>query len=327
MPLRAISDSGDIHAYQLSDLDWAGLKSSYRSMGIRMPCCGSAAIPKTSSLGNNFFAHYRKGECTSAPESAEHLYCKQIIARAALNAGWDVTTEWMGKSPTGEEWIADVFCQLGDAKRALEIQLSPQSLDETIRRQTRYFDSGVRGAWFFGPQKRPYKLEDNQEVPAFVLSEFKAGIEPIVEGFGVPLSDFVTGMLTKKLVWHRPKINKPIYIEFMEDICWACKRPVKQVYGHFDYLEPDGTQAEEWHPRAFTVAFLSKALEDILSVASNDELAAAGLNLITKRDVVRGKPTSWPFCNQCPHCRAPQDNYHVGEKIRKMLITVTTRTG
>lgn len=315
MPLRAASNSGDLHAFNFGASEWAELKKSYGSIGLRMPCCNSPAIPKTSSLGNYFFAHVRKGECTSAPETAEHLYCKHLIASAAKSAGWKVCTEWMGQTPSGKEWIADVFCEHRSAKVAFEVQLSPQCRDETLIRQARYRESGVRSAWFFSARHGQSYLANRQDTPAFVLSKFEAGEEPIVEAFAVSLSAFVAGMFAKRLVWDIPEIHTTVYVEYMEDTCWKCQNPVKQVYGQFDELEPDGSQAEGWHPRSFTIASMSKALEAVLSVVSNDELSAAGLNTICERNVVRGKPTSWPYGNQCIHCGAPQDNYHVGEKL------------
>jgi competence CoiA-like predicted nuclease len=97
-----------------------------------MPCCHVAAVPKTSTLGNYFFAHARRGECTTAPESAEHLYCKTLMAKAAASAGWTVTAERAGVSPGGEAWVADVFCEKGSAQVALEVQMSPQPREEAV---------------------------------------------------------------------------------------------------------------------------------------------------------------------------------------------------
>lgn len=56
--------------------------------------------------------------------SAEHIYLKSIIAKAAINAGWSVITEFRGQSKEGERWIADVYCEKGKARVALEVQLS-----------------------------------------------------------------------------------------------------------------------------------------------------------------------------------------------------------
>ncbi|MBX9902394.1 MAG: hypothetical protein K2Y28_16585, partial [Burkholderiaceae bacterium] len=92
MPLRAVQDKNSIHAYEFNSGEWAELKKSCHLLDLKMPCCGNMAIPKTSSLGTHFFAHNRRGNCTSAPESPEHLRCKQLIAEAALATGWTVVT-------------------------------------------------------------------------------------------------------------------------------------------------------------------------------------------------------------------------------------------
>lgn len=316
MPLRAVSDTGSIQAFEYDESRWADLKGSYRALGLRMPCCESAAVPKTSPLGNFFFAHSRKGDCATAPESAEHLYCKSLIAQAAQKAGWAVTTERAGASPVGEAWIADVFCEKGSAKVAFEVQMSPQAVDETVRRQRRYKDSGVRGAWFYGFKTRAKTEEFDRTTPVFKLSEVKVGELPLVERFTTDLPAFVDAMLGKRLTWTVPEYDQPLQVEYLQDTCWACQKPVKQVYGYLKRLEDANG---EWHERAFTVASLSKALESVLTVITNDELAAQGLNSIERYDVVRGKPTNWPYSNACSHCRAPQNNFHVGEKLRAAL--------
>ncbi len=316
MPLRAVRDTANIHAFEFNDAQWAELKAAYRSWGLHMPCCDCAAIPKTSSRGNNFFAHARKGECTTALERPEHLYCKQLIAQAAQSAGWTVITEWPGSTPGGEQWIADVFCQKGSAKIAFEVQMSPQTHAETVRRQLRYKASNVRGAWFFASEIRPSTVVFDRDTPAFVLSPFEVGQIPTIRRFDVHLPEFIVGMLSKRLVWDIPEYNKPLYVEFMPDTCWSCQRAVKQVYGHLEKLEH--TQGE-WHPRACTPASISTALESVQAVISNEELVAQSINPIGKRDVIRGKKTNWPYSNLCLHCRAPQENFQFGEKLRTYL--------
>lgn len=321
MPLRAVNDAGNIHAFEFDAPGWAELKESYRSMGLRMPCCAVSAVPKTSPLGTYFFAHTRKGECVTAPESAEHLYCKNLIAQAAQAVGWTVTTEKPGASPDGEAWTADVFCEKGNARIAFEVQMSPQTHEETVRRQLRYKASGVRGAWFLGPKASAVASAGNNDLPAFSVAPFEVGQAPVIESFRVSLPEFVTGMLNKRLLWTVPEYSRPLHVEYLLDTCWKCQQPVKQVYGHLETLEDAETWG--WHERPFTVASISKDLAGVMLAVSNDELAAAGLNLITERKMIRGKPTHWGFCNLCLHCRAPQDNFHLGQKLRAALFGLT----
>jgi len=288
-----------------------------------MPCCKVAAVPKTSTRGNFFFAHARRGECKTAPESAEHLYCKTLVAQAATAVGWTVTAERPGASPEGEDWVADVFCEKGGAKLALEIQMSPQTDEETIRRQVRYKASGVRGAWFFGAQARKGTIVFNKETPAFSLRPVVIGEVPKVDRFDVSLPEFVKGMLQKRLTWVIPRYSRPSYVEFMEDTCWACKKPVKQVFDHLDgqhaprdeVLTIDTIHEGRWHEPAYTVPSLSNLIEATHKVISNEELATQGLNLIGRHDVINGKTTRFPYCNLCIHCHAPQNNYYLSKKI------------
>jgi hypothetical protein len=65
-------------------------------------------------------------------------------------------------------------------------------------------------------------------------------------------------MLEKRLRWEAPEFNCRIAVEVMEDTCWACKRPVKQVFGHFTNLGEDSYQ-DNWIERYFTVAQMSVA--------------------------------------------------------------------
>lgn len=323
MPIRAASDQGDIHAFALGAEQWAELKTSYKGLNLHMPCCGVAAVPKTSARGTYFFAHARRGECATADESPEHLYCKFLIAKAALDAGWAVTTERPGMSPDGEEWVADVFCEKASAKLALEVQMSPQTDEETLRRQQRYKASGVRGAWFFGARARRGSTEFGQDTPAFSLQPIVVGELPTIERFAVSLPAFVTALLQKQVAWTVPSYSKPHLVEFIEDACWACKRPVKQVIEHRhggyspdgEALRPEDFYEGRWDSPAYTVASISNMLDAVQADITNDELAAQGLNLIGRRDIINGKQTRFPYCNLCLHCRAPQNNHFLSKRL------------
>jgi len=314
MPLRTVSETQQFHSFDFNVEQWQELKKTYKSLGLTIPCCGARAIPKTSVLGNQFFAHAYKGDCSTAPESQEHLFCKAIVASAAQGAGWKVTTERAGTSPAGHAWVADVFCEKGNAKVAIEVQMSGQAPQELEMRQLRYKESGVRAVWLVGAKAHRKEIPFNRDTPAFGLSNVELGQIPQVERFGTPLDEFVLALLTRRLRWHVPQVSRPVVVDVLPDICWACKKPVKQVYGHYvaETEDLEDYRLDRYH----TPASLSKELEELAETVGNDELRSAGLNIVGKQQVIHGKKTAYPYCNLCMHCRAPQNNFYVGEKIR-----------
>lgn len=305
MPLRAIAGQRNINAFECTDAEWAALKKTYRDEGLVMPCCPSVAIPKTSKLGTFFFSHARRGECTSAPESAEHIYLKTVIAKAAVEAGWSVVTEWRGTTPEGEGWVADVFCQKGSGKIALEAQVSYQTVEALKERQEIYKRSGVRAAWFaYSSKFKDNYLHPSKDIPFFRVKPFSAGAEPVMIGFEASLSEFVLGLLARKIVW---KFDPWVYqIHYLNDICWKCKKQVRQVFG---------SSIDVYGESAKTVPNMSTVLEGFFEFITNDELRSLGLNSIGRFERLKGNAPGFPYCNQCIHCGAPQNNYYVMKKI------------
>jgi len=216
-----------------------------------------------------------------------------------------------------------MFCEKGEAKLALEVQMSPQSDDETARRQQRYKDSGVHGAWFFGARGRQGARAFGKDTPAFTMRPVVVGERPTFEQFAVTLPAVVMALLQKRIAWSLPRDSRPHLVEFIEDVCWACKKPVKQVLEHRnggdstegEALRPEHFYEGRWDPPIYTVAKLSGLIEAIHGDITNEQLKAQGLNLVGRQDVINGKPTRFPFCNLCIHCRAPQNNFFVSERI------------
>lgn len=307
MPLRA--RKGDIHvnAFECDQAAWAEVKQTYKIDALRMPCCESIAIPKTSKLGNYFFSHSRRDNCTSAPESPEHIFLKTLISKAATKAGWSVVTEWPETTPEGEKWVADVLCTNGRARIALEVQLSYQTVQELRARQLVYASSGVRAAWFASSQKfKQGYLTPSKEIPFFCLAPFEIGDEPKMQGFDLLVSEFVIGLLSKKLSW---KTDPCIYeIHFLHDNCWKCGRAVKQVFGW---------NIDVYGDSAKTVPNMSTVLSKFDEFISNEELSALGLNVVGNFEKLRGNAPGFPYCNQCIHCGAPQNNHYVMKKIEE----------
>lgn len=178
MPLRCVDTENGIYlAWQFTPDEWESLKQRNQAdRHLRMPCCGVGVVLRVSPLGTRYFAHIRRGECATAPETKEHLLTKQAVAMAAEQAGWSVQTERRGATPDGETWVADVYAECGASKVAFEIQWSTQTLEETSFRQERYLRSGVRCLWLM----RNVPGKSSQALPMLPLSVEPPAYEPTV---------------------------------------------------------------------------------------------------------------------------------------------------
>ena len=151
MPLRCINHkSVNIQSFDLSDDEWMQLKfENKKSNNLKMPCCNADLVLKQSRLGTRFFAHKTKGTCLTSPETEEHQYLKHAVIISARKNSWTAQSEVTGKTPSGEEWRADILATKGKYKVAVEIQWSSQTNEETFIRQERYNQSGIRCLWLF----------------------------------------------------------------------------------------------------------------------------------------------------------------------------------
>jgi hypothetical protein len=307
VPLRAQIDGNDINAFDYDSAAWTVLKATYKTSNLQMPCCQNSAIPKTNKLGNLFFAHARRGECAFAAESAEHIYLKTLVAKAAQACGWLVVTEAQGNAPDGTKWVADVLCTKGKNIVALEVQLSYQTKSALATRQESYRKAGVRAAWFAGHKR--YKTDyvsASRELPFFYLLPFGASEEPKVVGLGLSLSACVIALLSKRIAWKEtPRISYMYGVRYLVDVCWKCNGEINQVLGWF---------VDVYNHIGKTIPNMSSVLESISASIGNLELAKKGLNTIGKFAHMKGNAPGFPYCNVCIHCGAPQSNYHVMQR-------------
>lgn len=176
MPLRCMnSTSGStIQAFDLSDEEWAQLVITNKTQRhLRTICCAEELVLKQSKLGTQFFAHRRSSECNASVESEQHLRLKALAVEVLRAQGWDAITE-----AAGDSWRADVLGIRGNARAAIEIQWSPQDDEETLRRQRRYADNGIRCLWLFRQKSFPR----SRELPAArVLEDKEKGFFTIVD--------------------------------------------------------------------------------------------------------------------------------------------------
>ncbi|MFF4084543.1 competence protein CoiA family protein [Streptomyces sp. NPDC001777] len=129
----------------------------HRVPGIELTCpeCGGQVFARVSKLGNRHLYHRVKPpSCSLANESLEHHLLKLELVTLARAVGFRAELE-VG-DPAGL-WRADVmvFDQSGGWLMALEVQLSPITVEDIKYRTSRYARDGVRVCWF-GLQPRPW---------------------------------------------------------------------------------------------------------------------------------------------------------------------------
>lgn len=306
MPLLAFSSAGRrFPAWSLTSDEWSALKTGYRDLGLIAGCCASSVVPVTSKRGWQFFRHAPGTDCDHR-ESPEHVVSKTLAARAAEALGYEVTTEASGP---GQAWRADVLAQRPEKgwSIALEIQLARCSLDAIERRQARYAADGVRGAWLVGFSV-PEEHSPNRDLPLFQLVPHRDGrIDPWVSGPGrsgrqTPLSDFVTLLLSGRVVLHEPPphtlapaaVGAPTH-------CWKCYQPLVLLVS-FANAPPGVLAPKGWLP-ARDLAKVPELLARYRSAVPKLLQAAPDLTVLRPPRRETAGPELRAFC---PHCDAPQ---------------------
>jgi len=293
--LRALQGEINVLAYEKSAVEWEEIKQTYREKDLRMPCCSSIAVPKTSRLGNHFFSHHAKGNCASTGESPKHIFIKTLIAKAAIDAGWRAITEFRGTSPSGSQWVADVYCTKDDEAKVIEVQLSGQSPEEFNRRQRMYIESNVKSLWLASRFNRN-RLIPSLELPVFELEMFDDMSMPIIKEFELPLLDFVSLVLSGRLRWKKEQIT----LLYTEDECWRCRVAIRKIRG----WRRSGTEET-------TDGLLVeiKLLSDIRKAVGNEALRDIGLCVI-KFSESESEDVGLPlYYNTCPNCGVLQNNW------------------
>lgn len=225
MPLRCLDPTTNesIHAFDLLEEEWQALRLRNRNgRHLRMPCCSSQVVLKKSRRGTQFFSHKAVDSCSTAPETEAHLRLKQMAVSAARANGWNATTEVVGATPAGEQWKADVLAWKNDAKVAVEIQWSSQTNEETLRRQQRYAESGVRCLWLL--RQRGFPI--TRDLPAArIAGTPEAGLSAFVPKGSreqcLPIEDFLDAAFGRRLRFGFPLgVAARVSIQAAYTNCW-----------------------------------------------------------------------------------------------------------
>jgi competence protein CoiA len=159
-----------------------------------------------------------------------------MVVEVARANGWEADTE-----VAESKWRADVLARKGNAKVAVEIQWSPQTNDETMRRQARYAESGVRGLWLLRQGGFPV----HHSLPAAriggSLEEGFIALVPTGSGEqSLPMRDFLEAAFTRRLRFGVP-LGFPARVSVRAGhmFCWKCGAETQIITGVDVILGPN----------------------------------------------------------------------------------------
>lgn len=149
MPLTAICHSTGalVESFSVSDAEWASMRAN--KGGYLMRHTGKVAVLKQNQYGTRWFQSLPGDRDPNyKPESAAHEMTKVWMVQALRDAGYSTAVvEKYGATPDGESWEADVYFEASGRRIAIEVQMSPQSLEDYLYRSDRYRRSGVKVVW------------------------------------------------------------------------------------------------------------------------------------------------------------------------------------
>jgi len=111
------------------------------------PECNEEVVLKKGKVITHHFSHKSTTECpNSKPESKEHLRAKILIYNWCRDLGMTCYLEHPIETPNGRR-RADIYVESFGKKYAIEIQKSPQSMEDFERRTESYRSVSVHVIW------------------------------------------------------------------------------------------------------------------------------------------------------------------------------------
>jgi len=145
VPLKAIVEGETIVGPDLSQEEWAQLKSRHKKgLPVTMGCCGAPGHLRISKKGTRHFYHAVDTGCNYEQESREHLEIKYQIYRICKSEQWETYVEFPAPDRT---WISDVYAIKDGRKIVFEIQISTISPDDLEDRDKKYRNEGIESYW------------------------------------------------------------------------------------------------------------------------------------------------------------------------------------
>ncbi len=149
MPLTAIcKETGElVESFSVSDEEWEAMRAN--KGGYLMRRTQKPAVLKQNQYGTRWFQSLPGDRDPNyKPESAAHEMTKIWMVKALRDAGYSTAVvEKFGTTPGGESWEADIYFEAESRKIAIEVQTSPQSMEDYLYRTERYRRSDVKVVW------------------------------------------------------------------------------------------------------------------------------------------------------------------------------------
>ncbi|MDZ4765586.1 MAG: hypothetical protein SGI73_13630 [Chloroflexota bacterium] len=165
-------------------------------------------------------------------ETVQHQRAKSDIAAACARAGYSTRFEAIG-----DGWRADVLAfppAQPETRLAFEVQWSPLTFEDTLMRQRRYSEAGVRGCWFFRtpPPKLqtgdPLRLRARRDLPLFkLLVNADGSFDVALNGRLHRLGAFVEALLRRQIRFcttARASGGARVQFAFIPMTCTVCGR-------------------------------------------------------------------------------------------------------
>jgi len=143
------------------------------------------------------------------------------IVSACHDLGIEAIQEYRGKG-----WRADVYVSNNGSPIAFEIQLSPQSLNKTLHRQSKYIRDGIIGCWLF--ENPISKLtHERPDLPLFSVEDRNDSILQVNLGDRkkIDLHTFLENFISNNIQFKhiaKTKTKQFVNLVFFKMECWKC---------------------------------------------------------------------------------------------------------
>lgn len=241
-----------IDATQMAHEPWRALVNHPDYASLTLIECGLRAS-RVTRRGRQFFKHYPDIECPiqHKSESAQHLAMKRAL-KGRINAAPDWRAEVEHAHPE-RAWIADVMAIHSSGKRlAFEVQLSPQSEEEYIRRSQRYADDRIGAVWIVPDNLDWFRVQ----MPMIVTSFGKTSDLPSAPGSLMDLDHY------QPIFGKRARVGAAVDAVLDPAFRWPYGTPKHQLDEIARLEQMNAKAAAEQHERAAKLAEEKRLAEE-----------------------------------------------------------------